>query len=130
GSDLEIIPVINKIDMPAADPERVTAEIVELLGIPAEEVLQISAKSGLNVEAVLEAVVQRVPPPKGDPEKPLRALIFDSHYDTYKGVVAYVRIVDGRVQGEETLRLMATNAEFKPIEVGSFTPRLTPGASL
>ncbi|UYN88968.1 MAG: translation elongation factor 4 [Anaerolineales bacterium] len=130
GSDLEIIPVINKIDMPAADPERVTAEIVELLGVPAEEVLQISAKSGLNIEAVLEAVVQRVPPPKGNPESPLRALIFDSHYDTYKGVVAYVRVVDGKVQGDETLRLMATGAEFKPIEVGSFTPRLTAGASL
>ncbi|MBX3046875.1 MAG: translation elongation factor 4 [Anaerolineales bacterium] len=130
GSDLEIIPVINKIDMPAADAERVTAEIVELLGVPAEEVLQISAKSGLNVEAVLEAVVQRVPPPKGNPDAPLRALIFDSHYDTYKGVVAYVRIVDGKVAGDETLRLMATGAEFKPIEVGSFTPRLTAGASL
>jgi len=130
GSDLEIIPVINKIDMPAADPERVTAEIVELLGVPAEEVLQISAKSGLNIESVLEAVVQRIPPPKGDPEAPLRALIFDSHYDTYKGVVAYVRVMDGKVQGEDTLRLMATGAEFKPIEVGSFTPRLTPGASL
>ncbi len=130
GSDLEIIPVINKIDMPAADPERVTAEIVELLGVPAEEVLQISAKSGLNVEAVLEAVVARVPPPKGDPDAPLRALIFDSHYDTYKGVVAYVRVMDGSVKGDETLRLMATNAEFKPIEVGSFTPRLTAGASL
>ncbi|MCW5873018.1 MAG: translation elongation factor 4 [Anaerolineales bacterium] len=130
GSDLEIIPVINKIDMPAADPERVTAEIVELLGVPAEEVLQISAKSGLNIESVLEAVVQRIPPPKGDPEAPLRALIFDSHYDTYKGVVAYVRVMDGNVVGEDPLRLMATGADFKPIEVGSFTPRLTPGASL
>ncbi|HRN50009.1 MAG TPA: translation elongation factor 4 [Anaerolineales bacterium] len=130
GSDLEIIPVINKIDMPAADAARVTAEIVELLGVPEEEVLHISAKSGLNVESVLEAVVQRVPPPKGDPGAPLRALIFDSHYDTYKGVVAYVRVMDGSVVGEDTLRLMATGADFKPIEVGSFTPRLTAGASL
>ncbi|MCW5886905.1 MAG: translation elongation factor 4 [Anaerolineales bacterium] len=130
GSDLEIIPVINKIDMPAADPVRVTAEIVELLGVPEEDVLQISAKSGLNIESVLEAVVQRVPAPKGNPDAPLRALIFDSHYDTYKGVVAYVRVMDGSVVGEEPLRLMATGAEFKPIEVGSFTPRLTAGASL
>lgn len=130
GSDLEIIPVINKIDMPAADPVRVTAEIVELLGVPEEDVLQISAKSGLNIESVLEAVVQRVPSPKGNPDAPLRALIFDSHYDTYKGVVAYVRVMDGSVVGEEPLRLMATGAEFKPIEVGSFMPRLTAGASL
>ncbi|MEX2160362.1 MAG: translation elongation factor 4 [Anaerolineales bacterium] len=129
-ADLEIIPVINKIDMPAANPEGVAQEISQLLGVPSEQILRISAKSGINVEAVLEAVVQRVPAPKGDPEAPLRALIFDSHYDSYKGVVAYVRVVDGRIQGEDPLRLMITGIELKPVEVGTFSPTLTPAKFL
>jgi GTP-binding protein LepA len=125
-ADLEIIPIINKIDMPAANPDAVAEEISQLLGTPKEGILRISAKSGINIEAVLEAIVQRVPPPKGNPDAPLRALIFDSHYDAYKGVVAYVRVVDGRIEGDETLHLMVTGAELKPIEIGSFSPGLTP----
>jgi GTP-binding protein LepA len=98
NAGLEIIPVINKIDLPSARTEEVTAEVVNLLGGSADEVIAISAKEGTNVPAVLEAVVRRVPPPKGDPGAPLRALIFDSHYDSYKGVVAYVRVVDGQIR--------------------------------
>jgi GTP-binding protein LepA len=129
-ADLEIIPIINKIDMPAANPDGVAQEISQLLGTPPQDILRISAKSGINVEAVLEAVVQRVPAPKGDPDAPLRALIFDSHYDAYKGVVAYIRVVDGRIAGTDTLRLMVTGAELKPIEVGIFSPGLTPAKTL
>jgi GTP-binding protein LepA len=129
-ADLEIIPIINKIDMPAAQPDAVAQEISDLLGVPSEGILRISAKSGLNIEAVLEAVVERIPPPKGDPQAPLRALIFDSHYDAYKGVVAYVRVVDGRIEGDETLKLMITGAELKPVEIGTFSPRLTVSKSL
>lgn len=129
-ADLEIIPVINKIDMPAANPEAVSKEISQLLGVPADQILQISAKSGINVEEVLEAIVKRVPAPKGDPEAPLRALIFDSHYDAYKGVVAYVRVVDGRIEGTEPLRLMVTGAELKPVEIGTFSPTLVAGKML
>ena len=129
-ADLEIIPVINKIDMPSANPDGVAEEISQLIGTPPADILRISAKSGQNVEAVLEAIVQRVPPPKGNPEAPLRALIFDSHYDAYKGVVAYVRVVDGRIEGEDTLRLMVTGAELRPIEIGTFSPALTPAKML
>ena len=129
-ADLEIIPVINKIDMPSANPGGVAEEISQLIGTPPADILRISAKSGQNVEAVLEAIVQRVPPPKGNPEAPLRALIFDSHYDAYKGVVAYVRVVDGRIEGEDTLRLMVTGAELRPIEIGTFSPALTPAKML
>lgn len=129
-ADLEIIPIINKIDMPAANPDGVAKEISELIGTPPEDILRISAKSGLNVAEVLEAVVQRVPAPKGNPDGSLRALIFDSHYDAYKGVVAYVRVIDGRIEGDGTLRLMNTGAEFKPIEIGTFSPRLTAGKQL
>jgi GTP-binding protein LepA len=125
-ADLEIIPVINKIDLPSARPEEVADEISSLLGVPAESVLCISAKEGVNVEQVLEAIVREVPPPKGDDEAPLRALIFDSHYDPYKGVVAYVRVMDGRISPTDTLRLMATGVELKPVEVGIFAPGLRP----
>src|SRR3990172_8786602 len=129
-ADLEIIPVINKIDMPSANPDKVAKEISQLIGTPEADILRISAKSGLNIEAVLESVVQRVPAPKGDLDAPLRALIFDSHYDAYKGVVAYVRVMDGRIEGENTLRLMVTGAELKPIEIGTFSPALTPAKYL
>jgi GTP-binding protein LepA len=129
-ADLEIIPVINKIDMPAADPDRVAQEISELIGTPKDEILRISAKSGINVEAVLEAVVRRVPAPKGDPDAPLRALIFDSHYDAYKGVVAYVRLIDGRIEGDEPFKLMITGAEFRPVEIGNFSPSMKPVKAL
>ncbi len=129
-ADLEIIPVINKIDLPAARPQEVAEEIRNLLGTPEEEMLFISAKEGRNVEQVLEAVVRKVPPPKGDPDAPLRALIFDSHYDPYKGVVAYVRLVDGRVTPEMEVRLMASGATARPVEIGVFNPDMVPVASL
>jgi GTP-binding protein LepA len=123
-SDLEIIPVINKIDLPSARPDEVAEEISNLLGTPAEQILRISAKAGLNIEAVLEAIVQHVPPPRGDVQSPLRALIFDSHYDPYKGVVAYVRVMDGEVCPTDTLLLMASGATLKPVEIGVFAPDL------
>jgi len=121
-ADLEIIPVINKVDLPAAHPDEVAAEISALLGTPEDEILRISAKAGINIETVLEAIVKQVPPPAGDPQAPLRALIFDSHYDAYKGVVAYVRLVDGCLEKGETLRLMASEVAVKPVEVGVFAP--------
>jgi GTP-binding protein LepA len=123
--DLEIIPVINKIDLPAARPDDVAQEVENLLGVPAEEILRISAKAGIGIQDVLEAVVQRVPPPKGNLDAPLRALVFDSHYDSYKGVVAYVRVVDGSITKNSMLKLMATDAKFEPVEIGTFIPRMT-----
>ncbi|MFN2194963.1 MAG: translation elongation factor 4 [Anaerolineales bacterium] len=125
-ADLEIIPVINKIDLPAAHPEEIAEEIENLLGVPREDILLISAKAGKNVEAVLEAVVQRVPPPAGDDQNPLQALIFDSHYDSYKGVVAYIRVMEGMLSPSDSLQMMATRASVKPIEIGIFAPDLRP----
>ncbi len=119
---LEIIPVINKIDLPAAHPDEVAEEIEDLLGIDAADVLQVSAKTGQNVRDVLEAVVHRIPPPKGSHDDPLRALIFDSHYDSYKGVVVYIRVVDGVLAKDDKLLLMATGAHIEPVEVGIFSP--------
>ncbi len=129
-ADLEIIPVVNKIDLPSARPDEVAQEVAELLGVDPAEVLRISAKEGTHVDQVLEAVVQRIPPPAGDPDAPLRALIFDSHYDPYKGVVAYVRIVDGVVRPNDELTLMAGGARFKPVEIGVFRPDMQPVAEL
>jgi GTP-binding protein LepA len=123
-ADLEIIPVINKIDLPSAHPEQVAEDISNLLGTPAEQILRISAKMGTNVDAVLEAVIRQVPPPKGEDTAPLRALIFDSHYDPYKGVVAYVRLVEGCTSSTDTLHLMASGAELKPVEIGIFAPNM------
>jgi GTP-binding protein LepA len=124
--DLEILPVVNKIDLPAARPDEVAKEVEDLLGIPTTDILRISAKSGLGIQDVLEAVVQRVPPPNGDPAAPLRALVFDSHYDSYKGVVAYVRVVDGSIDKRQMLKLMSTDAKFEPVELGIFNPRMEP----
>lgn len=123
---LEIIPVANKIDLPAARPGEAAQEIEELTGIPADETLRISAKEGIGIEEVLEAVVERIPPPQGELHKPLRALIFDSHYDPYQGVVAYVRVVDGEITSGRNLRLMARDTDFEPMEIGTFTPELAP----
>src|SRR5258705_10070404 len=114
GQDLELIPVINKIDLPSARPTEVAGELEDLLGISAEEMIPISAKQGVGVQDVLEAIVKRVPPPKGNPDAPLRALVFDSHYDSYKGVVAYVRVIDGRVDKRAAFRLRATGARLEP----------------
>ncbi len=115
---LEIVPVINKIDLPSADPERVKTEIEDIIGIPADEAPLISAKTGLNVKDVLESVVKIVPEPVGDAKKPLQALIFDSYYDAYKGVVIYVRVKDGTVKVGDEIKLMATGAKFTVVECG------------
>lgn len=128
--DLEVLPVLNKIDLPAARPDEIAKEIEDLLGTPAEDILRISAKNGIGVRDVLEMVIREVPPPSGDPNAPLRALVFDSHYDAYKGVVAYVRVVDGTLHKRDALRLMATDARFEPVEIGVFTPSMVPVDSL
>ncbi|NDJ53242.1 MAG: elongation factor 4 [Chloroflexi bacterium] len=120
--DLEIIPVVNKIDLPAARPDEVAEEIEELIGIDAADVIQVSAKMGTNVEQILEAVVERVPSPKVDRDAPLRALVFDSHYDAYKGVIAYIAVVDGQLKMRDDLRFMATESELEPVEIGLFSP--------
>jgi GTP-binding protein LepA len=125
-ADLEIIPIINKIDLPSARPDEVAQDISSLLGTPPGEVIRISAKEGTNIEAVLEVIVKEIPPPKGDEAAPLRSLIFDSHYDSYKGVVAYVRLIDGRIHHTDTLHLMATGFDVKPVEIGIFAPDLRP----
>ncbi len=129
-ADLEIIPVVNKIDLPAAQPDLVAEEIENLLGFPAEEVIPVSAKTGQNVEQVLQAVVEKVPPPSGNPDAPLRALVFDSHYDPYKGVIAYVRVVDGSIATNQKLRLMAAGLDIEALEIGTFSPRMTPTGRL
>ncbi len=126
--DLELVPVINKIDLPAADPERVAADIEEVIGLDAEEAPRVSAKTGENVEDVLRQIVKLVPCPEGDDDAPLRALVFDSIYDNYKGVIVYVRIMDGTIKPGDTMRMMATGAQFTVVEVGkmaatSLSPR-------
>jgi GTP-binding protein LepA len=128
--DLTIIPVVNKIDLVSAEPERVAQELVDVIGFKREEVLFVSAKEGTGIEGLLEAVVERVPPPSGDPDAPLRALIFDSKYDSYKGVVAYLGVVDGRLDDKMKLRLMAHGKVIEPLETGVFKPDLTPTAGL
>jgi GTP-binding protein LepA len=130
GQGLVIVPVINKIDLPSAQPDLVMEELETVLAIPREEVLLVSAKEGTGVGEVLEAVVARIPPPKGDPEKPLRGLIFDSHYDPYKGVVAYVRLVEGRLTDREEVRLMASGAQSEILELGVFRPQQVPVKAL
>lgn len=126
GQNLELIPVVNKIDLPSAQPEVVAEEVEKLIGLPAEEVIPISAKSGLNIEQVMEAVVRQVPPPSGNPTAPLRALVFDSHYDAYKGVIAYVRVVDGSLKRRQVVRLMQSQTNVEPLEIGTFNPRMSP----
>lgn len=120
--DLEIIPVINKVDLPSADPELVAHEIEDVIGIEAMDAPRISAKTGLNVEEVLEAVVHRLPAPKGSPENPLQALVFDSLYDSYRGVIIFMRVKEGRIKKGTLIRFMATGAEFTVTEVGTFAP--------
>ena len=123
---LVIIPVINKIDLPSAQPDAVMDDLENVLAIPREEVLLVSAKEGTGVAEVLEAIVQRVPAPKGNSAAPLQGLIFDSHYDPYKGVVAYVRLFAGRLGQHEVVRLMASGAESEILEIGVFRPHLVP----
>jgi GTP-binding protein LepA len=126
AADLTIIPVLNKIDLPAADVERVGAEIVSLLGCKFEDILQISAKTGQGVEALLERVIAEVPPPAGQADKPTRALIFDSYYDDYRGVILYVRAVDGRIGKGAAIHMMATKRQGLALEVGALRPDMTP----
>ena len=128
--DLTIIPVINKIDLPAAVPDEVAEEIEGLLGIPAEDIPRISAKADINVESVLVQVIDQVPPPQGDLNAPLRALVFDCHYDPYKGVIAYVRVVDGRCEGTPELKALVSNKTMFPLETGVLTPAPFPTNSL
>lgn len=127
---LEIIPVINKIDLPSAQPDEVAEDVSALLGTPAGDILRVSAKDGLNVDQVLEAIVKRVPPPTGDPEAVLQALIFDSHYDSYKGVVAYIRVMEGTILPSDSLLMMQTGAEVHPVEIGIFSPNMKPVSTL
>jgi len=125
-ADLTIVPVINKIDLASARPEEIAQELEDLLAIPAEDAIYTSAKEGTGADAVLQAVVERVPPPQGKPEQPLRALIFDSHYDSYKGVIAYVRVIDGALHTGEPLLLMSNRRRLEPIELGIFRPGMVP----
>jgi len=128
--NLEIIPVVNKIDLPNANVEKTKKEIVHLLGCPEEEILEVSGKTGLGVPELLERIVKIIPAPIGDPAKPLKALIFDSKYDTYKGVLAYVRIFDGEISAEEKIRMMIGKTDSDVIEVGNFKPQLVKAEKL
>jgi GTP-binding protein LepA len=123
-ADLAIVPVLNKIDLASARPDEVAEEVTHILGGRPEDVLRVSAKEGIGIDDLLEAIVQQMPPPRGNPDAPLRALIFDSHYDTYKGVVAYVRVIDGAVDLKTRVRPMATGAEADPMEIGIFAPTM------
>ncbi len=129
-ADLTIIPVINKIDLPSARPDEVAEDIGALLGVDPLDVIQVSAKEGVNVDQILEAIVTRVPPPKDADDIPLRALIFDSHYDPYKGVIAYVRVVEGSLKATDILRMFATKVDMRPVEIGIFAPGMKPVQSL
>ena len=129
-ADLTIIPVINKIDLPSARPDEVAEDVGALLGIDPDSVLRVSAKEGLNVDQILEAIVTRIPPPKDADDAPLRALIFDSHYDSYKGVVAYIRVIEGSFKHTDVLRMFATKVDMKPVEIGIFAPSMKPVQAL
>jgi len=128
--DLTLVPVMNKIDLPSAEPDMVRAQIQRVIGLPADDVIPASAKEGRGTKEILEAVVANVPPPSGNPNAPLRALIFDSKYDTYKGVIAYIRVVDGSIKSNARLRMMQTETVVDALEVGVFHPALTPQAEL
>lgn len=125
-NDLAIIPVVNKIDLPGAHPEEVAQEIETVIGIPAEDAIMASAKEGIGIAEILEAIVCRIPPPRGQRQQPARALIFDSHYDPYKGVIAYVRVVDGAFTSRDRVRFMGTGAHAETLELGVFRPAMTP----
>ena len=128
--DLIIIPVLNKVDLPAADVPRVSKQVINLLGCDESEIIHISAKTGQNVDQVLEAIVERIPAPKGQPDDPTRALIFDSYYDDYRGVILYVRVVDGQIKKGEAIHMMATGANGLALEVGHLSPGMIADPSL
>jgi len=125
-ADLTIVPVINKIDLPSARPDEVAEDVGSLLGVDPDDVLRVSAKEGVNIEQILEEIVKRVPPPKDVDNKPVRALIFDAHYDSYKGVIAYVRIMEGKIKSTDVLRMLATKLDLRPVEIGIFVPKMQP----
>lgn len=129
-ADLNIIPVINKIDLPSADPERVKQEVEDVIGLPRDECILASAKEGIGTQEILEAIIKRIPPPRGNVRRPLRALVFDSHYDSYKGVIAYVRIVDGQLRADERIAMMVVGSTTEVLEVGYFAPRLVSAGEL
>ena len=129
-ADLTIIPIINKIDLPSAEPERVMQEVEEVIGLSQEECILASAKEGIGTQEILEAIIQRVPPPRGQVHQPPRALVFDSHYDSYKGVIAYVRMVDGELRQDERIVMMATGSATDILEAGYFQPRLVSASAL
>ncbi|MFF2754256.1 translation elongation factor 4 [Psychrobacillus sp. NPDC058041] len=124
-NNLEILPVINKIDLPAADPERVKKEVEEVIGLDASEAVHASAKAGIGIEEILEQIVEKVPAPSGDPSAPLKALIFDSLFDPYRGVIVYIRIMEGTVKPGDTIKMMSSGKEFEVVETGVFTPKAT-----
>jgi len=128
--DLTIIPVLNKVDLPAADIPRVSRQVINLLGCDESEIIHISAKTGQNVDKVLDAVIDKIPAPAGEVDDPTRALIFDSYYDDYRGVILYVRVVDGRIKKGESIRMMATGANGLALEVGHLNPAMQPDPSL
>ncbi|MDO4781560.1 MAG: GTP-binding protein, partial [Candidatus Saccharibacteria bacterium] len=128
--DLVIIPVLNKVDLPAADVPRVSKQVMNLLDCRENEIIHISAKTGENVDQVLKAIVERIPAPKGEADDPTRALIFDSYYDDYRGVILYVRVVDGRITKNDAIHMMATGANGLALEVGHLSPTMNPDPSL
>lgn len=123
-NDLEILPVINKVDLPSADPDRIKLEIEEVIGLPSDNAVLVSGKTGLGIEDLLEAIIEYLPSPKGDIEKPLKALIFDSHYDDFRGVITYIRIVEGSLKKGDKIKIMSTNKEFEVLEIGIFAPKM------
>ncbi len=128
--DLEIVPVLNKIDLPSARPQEIIDEIEDIIGIYAEDAPRISAKNGKNIEDVLEAIVEKIPHPKGRDDAPLKALIFDSYYDSYKGAIAFIRVFDGTIKKGDPIRMMAKDVDYEVVEVGYFTPQMTPCSEL
>jgi len=128
--DLTIIPVLNKVDLPAADVPRVSKEVINLLGCDEADIIKISAKTGENVDQVLQAIIDKIPSPKGEPDKPTRALIFDSYYDDYRGVILYVRIVDGELKKGDNIYMMATKANGLALEIGKLAPGMTPESTM
>src|SRR5215210_4210868 len=125
-NNLALIAVINKIDLPAADPEKVAKEVQNFIGLLDDEIIRASAKSGLGIDDILEALVTKLPPPTGDSAVPLRAMIFDSHYDAYKGVIAYIKVVEGEIKSGERIRIMNSSKEAESLEIGVFRPDMTP----
>ncbi len=125
-ADLTLVPVINKIDLPSARPDEVAEDVGSLLGVDPDSVLRVSAKEGINVEAILEAIVERVPAPKDADGEPVRALVFDAHYDSYKGVVAYIRMFEGKIKSTDVLRMFSTGNDLRPVEIGIFAPGMKP----